>query len=90
MKEVRIEGEKERDGSEREEIEIDIARAQARLRQELLRYRKLLQTRDFMQDNASEDALETVRERLRESQRHVLLLEKALACGRMARKDAEL
>ena len=78
--------EKDKQALDEEMVEIDPNRAAARVHKEMLRYRKLLQTRDFMQaalsltaeHGANADSFNDVRERLRECQIHLQLLENAL------------
>lgn len=65
-------------------IQIDIPRAQVRLRKELVRYRKLLQTRDFMADHIADD----VQEKLVQYKQNIGLLESAIDSGSMNQDDA--
>jgi NIMA (never in mitosis gene a)-related kinase len=77
-----------------DQVPIDLLRAQAKLRREVLRYRKLLQMRDFMNDDVSSaqsplKSLGEVQNRLKDVQFNIEVIEEAISNNKVDREFAE-
>jgi hypothetical protein len=76
------------------QVPIDLLRAQAKLRREVLRYRKLLQMRDFMNDDVSGSQsplknLGEVQKRLKDVQFNIETIEEGISNRKLDREFAE-